>query len=978
MVGESALVIYAFSEYELDTDRIELRRIGEPLAVEPQVFDVLTYLVTNRERVVSKNELLDNVWGDRFVSESALTSRIKAARRLVGDDGRNQAVIRTSHGRGYRFVAPVVARSGDLEPAGGVNASDAVGATLLAPTDPAVAGSRLPADAVPVRSDSVPVRSGSVAGSRQVWPMVGRGAVLEAVARAFSDRDRGGVVLTGAAGLGKTRLAEECLVAAGAGGVHTARVAGHPEAKEVSLAALAHLVPTEILLLVGPDGELDRTTLFHRARAAITALAPEGERLMLLVDDIDQLDELSRALIGSLVADRSVFVVVTLRSGQGPVPTVEHLRKDGHLEVIEVEALEPEAVETLLHRVLEGPVVADSLAELVGASLGNPGVLRQLVDTALASGSLVSAHGVWQLVGPLEPSASFESMLAARLDGVGGEARHAVELLAVAGELGLDLLVGLTAEDAVDELDQLGVVALRMIGRRSRIALAHPLYGEVVRRQLTSLRTRRLRRELAGAIESVGARRRDDEVRIVAWRLDGGGDIESGALVRAARLALLDRNYAAAQRLLDRAWLDDRSPEVAQLLAEVHFRLGHTDLVEELLSGIDPNQLSDLSRAAVARRRANNRFFGTTDYTGSFEILVETIGTVTDPEVRRSLEATLSQLLINGGQVSDSIRIAESVLDGASGGVRLEALRAHALALLSAGRSLHAASAVDEALALHAASAEEVDRPGLTMVLFTQALALAEQGAVDQARAAVIEARAAHPHGQATWLDTALGRVELLAGRPRSVRRAVAPVVNESRARGLGAAERWVLALEACGWMLEGDLDAASRAVERATSLEDGPRGLFHPDIDRAKAWLAAYRGDLDGATELLSWSADESRDRGAHGFELTLLHDIARFGVPERVADRVAALAPDLQGDLVEARALHVSGLAAADPDGLARAAESFEHCGAALFAAEATAAGASVLAEQGRDDEAAAATERAEALRSVGGVRLVSPALI
>ncbi|MET0147305.1 MAG: alpha/beta fold hydrolase [Ilumatobacteraceae bacterium] len=90
--------------------------------VEPQVFDVLLYLVRHRDRVVTKAELLDNVWGDRFVSESALASRLKSARRGVGDDGSAQRVIRTVFGRGYQFVAPVEERatapSGAAAPAG--------------------------------------------------------------------------------------------------------------------------------------------------------------------------------------------------------------------------------------------------------------------------------------------------------------------------------------------------------------------------------------------------------------------------------------------------------------------------------------------------------------------------------------------------------------------------------------------------------------------------------------------------------------------------------------------------------------------------------------------------------------------------------------------------------------------------------------------------------------------------------------------
>ncbi|MGH9234137.1 MAG: alpha/beta fold hydrolase, partial [Acidimicrobiales bacterium] len=100
-------MIYAFGDCELDLGRYELRRAGALQSVEPQVFDVLALLLRERERVVPKEELLDAVWGSRFVGESALTSRVKAARRAIGDNGRTQRLIRTVHGRGYQFVAEV-------------------------------------------------------------------------------------------------------------------------------------------------------------------------------------------------------------------------------------------------------------------------------------------------------------------------------------------------------------------------------------------------------------------------------------------------------------------------------------------------------------------------------------------------------------------------------------------------------------------------------------------------------------------------------------------------------------------------------------------------------------------------------------------------------------------------------------------------------------------------------------------------------
>jgi len=105
-------VVYVFGECRLDLARFELRRDGAVQPVEPQVFDVLVLLLRERDRVVTKEELLDTVWGDRFVSESALTSRIKAARQAIGDDGKSQRLVRTVHGRGYQFVGAVTEVAG--------------------------------------------------------------------------------------------------------------------------------------------------------------------------------------------------------------------------------------------------------------------------------------------------------------------------------------------------------------------------------------------------------------------------------------------------------------------------------------------------------------------------------------------------------------------------------------------------------------------------------------------------------------------------------------------------------------------------------------------------------------------------------------------------------------------------------------------------------------------------------------------------
>ncbi|HEX2113136.1 MAG TPA: tetratricopeptide repeat protein [Alphaproteobacteria bacterium] len=115
---------YLFEDCVLDTDRRELRRETRLVAVEPQVFDLLVYLVQNRERVVSKDDLLAFVWHGRIVSESALGTRINAARAAIGDSGEAQRLIRTLPRRGLRFVAAVQEENpGPQAPAGVPNRS---------------------------------------------------------------------------------------------------------------------------------------------------------------------------------------------------------------------------------------------------------------------------------------------------------------------------------------------------------------------------------------------------------------------------------------------------------------------------------------------------------------------------------------------------------------------------------------------------------------------------------------------------------------------------------------------------------------------------------------------------------------------------------------------------------------------------------------------------------------------------------------
>src|SRR5690606_1042592 len=110
----TARSLIRFADLEIDRAGYELRRGGKPCPVEPQVFELLAYLADNPDRLITKDELIEKVWGGRIVSDAALASRIKSARKAIGDDGAQQRLIKTVHGRGVRFVGTVEIVAADV------------------------------------------------------------------------------------------------------------------------------------------------------------------------------------------------------------------------------------------------------------------------------------------------------------------------------------------------------------------------------------------------------------------------------------------------------------------------------------------------------------------------------------------------------------------------------------------------------------------------------------------------------------------------------------------------------------------------------------------------------------------------------------------------------------------------------------------------------------------------------------------------
>jgi DNA-binding winged helix-turn-helix (wHTH) protein len=329
-------MIYVFDDdYELDLQRYELRYAGKLVRVEPQVFNVLVYLVQHRDRVVSKEELLEQLWPGRFVGESVLTSRLMAARKAVGDSGRRQRIIQTLHGRGYRFVAPVEER-------GGEPSSEAEGDGPSSPHSQGGLWHDLPpAPGEPPVRDRPILLAGDDARSATpaipgVGQVVGRRAelvqLLHWLQRALTGTRQVGFV-TGEAGLGKTTLVEafiaelgaygtlwigrgQCLEHYGAGEAYRpvleafGRLCHEPEGQKL-LALLVHQAPTWVVQMpwLVSDAELERLQrrvlgvtrerMLREMAEAIEVLTA-AHPLVLILEDLHWSDASTLALVASL------------------------------------------------------------------------------------------------------------------------------------------------------------------------------------------------------------------------------------------------------------------------------------------------------------------------------------------------------------------------------------------------------------------------------------------------------------------------------------------------------------------------------------------------------------------------------------------------------------------------------------------------------------------------------------------------------
>lgn len=871
-------MVHRFGAVEIDGERHEVRVDGAPRPVEPQVLAVLSYLIEHRARVVSKEELLDEVWGSRFVSAAAVTSRIKSARKAIGDSGREQRLIRTVHGRGYRFVAEL-----DDDGAG--------------PDGRPEHGSSGPGETSGPGPSTAPMRS-----TADGWPLTGRDDELAAAVAAAMRGTSGGVVFTGPAGVGKTRLARAVIESVATDDGPVAFVSGHSSATRVPLAALAHLLPADIADAAGLQGEMGRAVLFQRARTAITERSG-GRRLVVMVDDVERVDQLSLALMASLIADDVVHAVMTQRTDGSEPIAVDDLVRSGAIAQVRLGPVPVDQLKALLVRVLDGPVQPQSAETLVSACDGNPGLLRQLVEASLASGVLIQRSDVWRLAG--RPSAPGDLALAmrARLEPLGSEQRDGLELVALAGDLDLDLAFELVDEEVLDELELEGMISVTSDGPRPRVELAHPLYGEILIGALPPLRDRRHRERLEKALAGSVAASAADRLQLVRLQLESGNPIDEDMLLESATLAFLEGHTGLTLKLLRQVPDDRHTVHHEVLLGEALYQRGRFDEAGATWTAIDLDGLESETAALVVRRRATWLFHARWRHDEAISYLRTQIDRF-EGEERLSLESYWTELAGVDGRFSDEVieRVERSLPDS-DDQARAEYLGSAAMARFLRGENRIALELLEECERVSGALVPSLTWQGAGFAKFVEVSLLPELGHTERAWTVLQRHIGAGASPSFGYLAIAAGRLALLSGHHQQVLDWLDPYIGLADALGISTYGRSMQVSAALAALELGDDErAVADAAAMRADLPDA-MNLTGLDLRWSLLQIEAATGDRAAAAiEMLDAANDARASLNRHVEGLMLLAAV-HAGAATRAIDRLGELADEVDGPVAPLR---------------------------------------------------------------------------
>jgi DNA-binding NarL/FixJ family response regulator len=777
--------------------------------------------------------------------------------------------------------------------------------------------------------------------------LVGRDRDLEQIASARVDPGCPAVVITAAAGVGKSRLAREACAAAGADGSLTLWAQATASSATIPLGALAGVIPDE----VRSD---DPFELVRRSAAALRGRGG-GRPVLLVVDDAQLLDPASATLVLQLAGTPDLFVVATVRAGEPTPDAVDSLWKDAGARRIELDRLSDEAIATLVETALDGTVEQATMQRVLDVCVGNPLYAREVVLGAIETGRMRQQHGLWRLHGRPGATPSLTALIKRRIGTLTNELRALVELLALGEPLRLDELSELGSYQALEAAEERGMITIAGSTADADVRLAHPLYGEVIRAELALVRARGHRLRLAETIQRRRPLTPDDALRATRWLLTAGAEIPRELLIDAAAAANLADDPDLGAELAGRALDDGAGIPAVLLLARAHTNRDRYEDAEAVLAAAEAGATGHPDALEYVKQRMHVLYWGLRRMEEAGALLDRAARWSDDPDWEPGLEPWRNTVGGFDGGFADQLETIRETLrqPDLDPETRRDLTVTEGLALFFTGRLREAdqltrrsrprpplgdhfdfyAFGLTGMVGLESGE----DRPGLRIYM----------GEVLQ------EAIRNGDHETTGIAAVTLATLDLQAGRHRDAERWLSEAEIQFEHKDTFETLTSARALQVGIACFNGQPSAAQAALE-SMHLRISARGQTPVQqiyLACGEGWAARARSDAEGAEVFLQQAATSADPT----MQSRMLHEALRARArPGPVARQLAELAAGCDSAMMEARAAHASALADRDATALLAAADQLATVGCDAAAVEAAVAAAQEFVAQGRQDSA------------------------
>jgi DNA-binding CsgD family transcriptional regulator len=786
---------------------------------------------------------------------------------------------------------------------------------------------------------------------------------MRTVEAAISASAASGILVCGAPGVGKSRLAREALSAVASQGYETRWTVGTASARTIPLGAFTAWAPS---------GVTDTVQLLQGVVESLTAV-PSDTKMIVGIDDVHLLDDLSTFIVHQIVQRAAAKVILTVRDGAPMPAAIQELWTAGQFDRLDLKALSLDETTALLSATLEGAVDSDAAQRLWKLTRGNVLYLRNIVEQEVADGRIVQDHGYWRWIGdPIMPPGLVE-LIESRIGDLPTSVSDVIDVLAVGEPIELSALTGITDAAAVEEAETRGLITLEPAGRSIEVRVAHPLYGQVRRRRAAHSRLRRLRGLVASELAASNDR---DDIRVVVRRatlsLDSDLTPDADLLVRAAHGAVWLGDLPLADRLAEAATHAGAGPEPNFVRAHALSWLGRGEDAEAVLAGIPTSQLTDHDHARFAFLRASNMLWALADPSRAKE-LIDAASRITPPHARTYIDAFLTIYWFAMDQPEAAVQVSENLALEDIPVVGAEIAWALAQISADAGRTT---DALADAGAGYAVATRTLDAPHMRFnIADAEVSALLLSGQVTDALDVAERTRqqAAHLPGAAQLLGAAVaGRAALGAGDLHS-----ACLLLEQAAEGLSASHPvgWGYRYRipyATALAIRGSTEEAAAALAALDKVRRRFRSLDH-EQSLAQAWVAAGQGAVTEAITILLSAAERARATGRFAAEVSCLQTAIQFG-DRTSAARLHELESVVEGPRVGLAARFAAAIRDGDAVELSSVSEEFERMGDLVAAVDCAAHAALTYRRQDKRGSALGCSTRADALADQCGA--ITPA--